>query len=112
MYDRMIAGPANCAAAAPVSTKMPAPMIAPIPSVMRLVAPKARFRPCSSPDSASFTRASSDFVAIRLAIQFGSPTKRDGSRSGRGARDQPRPQEIHRDADQYDDQSRPGVLGL
>ena len=36
------AGPANCAAAVPVMTKMPAPMIAPTPSVVRLNGPSVR----------------------------------------------------------------------
>ena len=36
------AGPANCAAAVPVITKMPAPMIAPTPSVVRLNGPSVR----------------------------------------------------------------------
>ena len=37
MNESRIAGPANCAAAWPVITKIPAPMIAPMPSVRRLM---------------------------------------------------------------------------
>ena len=33
-----------CAATVPVSTKIPVPMIAPIPSMVRFVAPRARFK--------------------------------------------------------------------
>src|SRR6185437_10402483 len=44
MNDRTTAGPAFCAATCPVSTKMPVPMIAPMPSVVRFRAPSTRFR--------------------------------------------------------------------
>ncbi len=48
MNEIMIAGPANCAAARPVSTKMPVPMMQPMPSSTRLVAPSDRLSsPCS-----------------------------------------------------------------
>src|SRR6185437_15388733 len=53
MYEITMAGPANCAAAVPVSTKMPAPIMAPIPSVIRLMGPSARFSECSPPPAAS-----------------------------------------------------------
>src|SRR6266852_1183077 len=59
----MIAGPAYSDAAEPVSTKMPAPMIAPIPSVTRFTGPRARFRLCSPVSPASFNSESIDFVA-------------------------------------------------
>src|SRR5260221_9480811 len=59
----MIAGPAYSDAAEPVSTKMPAPMIAPIPRVTRFTGPRARLRLCSPVAEASFIRVSSDFVA-------------------------------------------------
>src|SRR5215472_4289818 len=42
-----MAGPAYSAAAEPVKTKIPAPMTAPIPSVTRLMGPRARFSECS-----------------------------------------------------------------
>src|SRR5262245_48233837 len=45
--DKTTAGPAYFAAATPVSTKMPAPMIAPTPRVVRLKAESARRRPAS-----------------------------------------------------------------
>src|SRR6266567_9001138 len=41
-------GPANCAAAWPVKTKMPAPMMAPIPRVIRWNGPSARLSPVSA----------------------------------------------------------------
>src|ERR1700739_4485332 len=63
MYDTMIAGPAYSEAADPVSTKMPAPMMAPIPSVTRFIGPRARFRLCSPVSDASFIKVSRDFVA-------------------------------------------------
>ncbi len=58
-----MAGPAYKEAAEPVSTKMPAPIIAPIPSVIRLTGPRARFRLCSPVAPASFINTSSGFVA-------------------------------------------------
>src|SRR6266403_6342891 len=59
----MIAGPAYRAAADPVSTKIPAPMMAPIPSVTRLIGPNARLRLCSPVSAASLIKLSSGFVA-------------------------------------------------
>src|SRR6266436_6984305 len=59
----MIAGPAYSDAAEPVSTKIPAPMIAPIPSVTRFTGPRARLRLCSPVSAASFIKVSSDLVA-------------------------------------------------
>src|SRR5205823_13152872 len=59
----MIAGPANCAAACPVITKIPAPMMAPIPSVTKLRGPSARLRLCSPDSLASFISVSIGFVA-------------------------------------------------
>src|SRR5574337_605616 len=51
MNERMMPGPAYCAAAVPVSTKMPAPMIAPIPIEVMLKAPSV-FASCRGPPSA------------------------------------------------------------
>ena len=51
-----MAGPANCAAAVPVSTKMPAPMMAPMPRVIRLMGPSARLSvwpPSPSPSASA-----------------------------------------------------------
>jgi len=45
MNEITMPGPAYCAAALPVRTKIPAPMMAPMPSVVRLSGPRARFRP-------------------------------------------------------------------
>ena len=42
--DSTTADPAFTAATVPVSTKIPVPMIAPIPSMVRLSAPRARFK--------------------------------------------------------------------
>ena len=44
-----MAGPAFAAAAWPVSTKMPVPMIAPMPSAMRFTGPSTRRSPCRLP---------------------------------------------------------------
>src|SRR5580700_3029498 len=44
-------------------TKMPAPMMAPIPSVTRLTGPRARLRLCSPVSPASFINVVIDFVA-------------------------------------------------
>src|ERR1700747_669686 len=63
MYDSMIPVPASSKAADPVNTKMPAPMMAPIPSVTRFIGPRARFRLCSPVSDASFIKVSRDFVA-------------------------------------------------
>ncbi len=40
--DRTMAGPACIAAACPVSTKMPVPMMAPMPSIVRSTGPRTR----------------------------------------------------------------------
>ena len=42
--EMRIAGPANCAAACPVRTKIPAPTIAPTPSEVRSKKPSVGFR--------------------------------------------------------------------
>ena len=59
-----MAGPAWLAAAVPVSTKIPVPMMAPIPSKVRSTAVSARFRclPCST----SLTMRSIDLVLSRF----------------------------------------------
>src|SRR5689334_22065091 len=49
MNERRIAGPAAVAATGPVRTKIPVPMMAPMPSVTRLIGPSARRRPPASP---------------------------------------------------------------
>src|SRR5437763_6621389 len=58
--DSTTAGPALAAAARPVSTKMPVPMMAPMPSSTRSVAVNVRLRPCET--SASARRSSTDLV--------------------------------------------------
>src|SRR5215471_10754443 len=59
----MMAGPAYKAAAEPVSTKIPAPIMAPMPRVTRLIGPSARFSEFSPVSPASFINTSSDLVA-------------------------------------------------
>src|SRR5208337_288712 len=88
-YDNMMAGPAYREAADPVSTKMPAPIMAPIPNVIKLTGPRARFRLCSPVSPASFISVSIDFVAnkglpmqllllfVRLNLSFDYACRRD-----------------------------------
>src|SRR5690348_14773972 len=57
------AGPANCAAAVPVITKIPAPITAPMPSIVKLNAPNDRR---SVPDSASTCNSEIGFLDRRL----------------------------------------------
>src|SRR5580693_8778412 len=59
----MIDGPAYSDAAEPVITKMPAPMIAPMPKVTRFTGPSARFRLCSPVSLDSSISMVIDFVA-------------------------------------------------
>src|SRR6476469_6696792 len=56
------AGPAFCDAAVPVSTKIPVPMIEPMPSAVRCHGPSDRR---SRPPSASACRSLSDFLESR-----------------------------------------------
>src|SRR3954471_8043026 len=108
MYESMIAGPAYCAAAAPVRTKMPAPMMAPIPNVTRFTGPKARFRLCSPTSLASRISMSRGLVANKLAIH--SPKLLN---CGNGfALGLPGPYEVNRDSEQHDDQPCHGILRL
>ena len=58
--DRMIAGPAS-PIASPMITKMPVPMMAPMPSAVRSRTPTARLRP--PPDLVSWTSCSADLRA-------------------------------------------------
>src|SRR5882762_1790161 len=60
------AGPACSAAAWPVSTKIPAPMMAPMPSVIRLSGVSARFSWCSPASLASARSVAIDLVAHKL----------------------------------------------
>src|SRR5262245_45532872 len=57
------AGPAFCDAAVPVITNSPAPMIAPIPSVVRFSGPRARL---NLPLSASACSSNVDFLMKRF----------------------------------------------
>ena len=61
MNDNATAGPALRAAAVPVRTKMPVPMMAPIPSMTRSSPVRERFSPFSL--SASAQSSWIDFVA-------------------------------------------------
>src|SRR5262245_53176685 len=69
MNDKAMAGPALAAAACPVSTKMPAPMIAPTPRAMRLTADKVRFSGMLSWVVSAWTSGSSA-SALSTAIGF------------------------------------------
>ena len=60
-----MAGPAWLAAAVPVRTKIPVPMIAPMPSSVRSIAVSVRFS-AFAPLSASPTSCSIDFVFRRF----------------------------------------------
>jgi len=60
--DSMMAGPAWAAATWPVRTKMPAPMMAPMPRLIRLMGPRDRF---SSLLAASFWIWDTDFLRNR-----------------------------------------------
>src|SRR5580692_1404922 len=81
--DSTTAGPALSAAAWPVSTKIPVPMMAPTPSSMRSIAPSARLSPRSS--AASERRVSIDLVAKSgLAISNRGAEHRHGSVDHRG----------------------------
>ncbi len=76
--ESTMAGPAYFAAADPVSTKIPAPMIAPIPRVIRLTGPRARLRLCSPVSDASSISMSSGlhFKTISHSV-CGPPSVRD-----------------------------------
>src|SRR5207244_4920917 len=60
------AGPAYSAAATPVSTKIPAPMIAPTPSAVRWSGPRVRLSERSDSTSASARSTAMDLVANRV----------------------------------------------
>ena len=70
--EMTIAGPACCAAASPVSTKMPVPMMPPIPNVIRDGMPSARTSPSSE---ASFLYSAIGLVA-NIPLIFISCTER------------------------------------
>src|SRR5215475_13072655 len=63
IIEMTIAGPDFVAAAWPVNTKMPVPIIAPMPRVTRLTGPNARFKVCSPVAAASALILSIDLVA-------------------------------------------------
>jgi hypothetical protein len=69
MKEYTTPGPAYRAAAGPVSTKMPVPMIAPIPRAIRLPAPSDRLSVCSPVSDASPIIVLSDFVCSKFAIR-------------------------------------------
>src|SRR5690242_10152817 len=106
----MMAGPASSAATWPVITKMPAPMIAPMPSEVRPIGPSTRrSRPSSATISAC--SVSSDLVAnSRLKnidpslLLSPSPQEEDGDTSQ--DQDQPRPGELRFDHQQVEHHRR------
>src|SRR5690349_13982256 len=69
MKERMIAGPACVAAATPVSTKMPAPIIWPMPMKVRSAALKHRRSGCASSPAGSFLRNTSIRARLRSPLQ-------------------------------------------
>src|SRR6266699_3061544 len=90
IIERGTAGPAYSAATCPVITKMPAPMTAPMPSVMRLSGPSARVRACSPRASAWARSAAIGLVANRGIRKMWGPPRtlptgpgRPGLRAGR-----------------------------
>src|SRR6266566_2088009 len=90
IIERGTAGPAYSAATCPVITKMPAPMTAPMPSVMRLSGPSARVRACSPRASAWARSAAIGLVADRGIRKMWGPPRtlpsgpgRPGLRAGR-----------------------------
>ncbi|OFX01263.1 MAG: hypothetical protein A3E78_17280 [Alphaproteobacteria bacterium RIFCSPHIGHO2_12_FULL_63_12] len=66
--DTMMPGPAYSAAARPVRTKIPVPMMQPMPRRMRFQAPSVRF---SSPPSNSACICSIDFRRINPLAKAG-----------------------------------------
>ena len=66
--DKTIPGPAYCAAACPVRTNIPAPIMAPIPRVVRLRAVSDLFSPPDSLDS--FSNCASGFVRNSLLFDI------------------------------------------
>src|ERR1017187_4495633 len=68
MKEYTMAGPVYCAAVVPVSTKMPAPMMAPIPKVIRFTGPSTRLSECSPTCPASSRSVLSGFRMSMLAI--------------------------------------------
>src|ERR1017187_8775042 len=68
MKEYTMAGPVYCAAVVPVSTKMPAPMMAPIPKVIRFTGPSTRLSECSPTCPASSRSVLSGFRMSMLAM--------------------------------------------
>src|SRR5207244_457194 len=94
--ERTIAGPACSAAASPVSTKMPVPMIAPMPRVTRLTGPSTRLSEWSPVCAASAVNCSIDLVAkIDMEIRA-SRDARDYTLRGFGS---PRGQQLRQTID-------------
>src|SRR6185437_14163031 len=63
MKERTIAGPAAVAATGPVRTKIPVPMMAPMPRVTRFTGPSERLSECSPVSEASAMITLSGFLA-------------------------------------------------
>src|SRR5580704_17669936 len=85
MNDSGIAGPALLAAAVPVSTNMPAPMMAPTPSIVRLVAVRTRRSPVPSSVLASAWSEAMLLVVPRLIE--GSPLRTGSEWASSAARE-------------------------
>src|SRR5438067_8844148 len=56
-YDSVMPGPAYVAAATPVRTKMPAPIMAATPNAVRLTTPRERLRRCSGSSACDTIRS-------------------------------------------------------
>src|SRR5688572_26020630 len=111
IIETMTAGPACFPAACPVSTKIPVPMIAPMPSIVR-----------SSPVSAFFRWPAPVSSASAMIFEIGLVAKSDIKASYklrnlrrfrfRALRGQISPNEIHRNAGKHDHKTRPRRGGL
>src|ERR1700746_775220 len=97
-----MAGPASTAATRPVMTKMPAPMMAPMPSEVSPTGPSTRRRRFSP--RASAWRVASDFLANSCLKNM----RNLDSGLRWHHRMPPAPQEVDRDAAQDQHQPRPG----
>src|SRR5262245_24322551 len=98
--ENSTAGPACWAAAVPAITKMPAPMISPMPNMVRCTGPSAR---CSCGSASPSAIPSSATVMPSLCRGFGDgPSRRPGMLGAIGEIDA-------KTDDRPDDQPQPGV---
>src|SRR6266568_1532044 len=100
MTERTRAGPVYWEAS-PLSTKMPAPTMAPMPKETRESGPSARRRPCS--DSAASLCSCSIVFLIQSPAMPPPSSSVETFLSGAGFRP---PDEIHRDSERHNAESR------